>query len=105
MKVTLPKTTPANIDSIINRLFTRIMAPDLKPLAEVATHRPCVKSRLERSPKTDKLFFKAADGTEIPVDRPDAQKLLRDANNRYWDAVRIQKTTTPDLPLNPKKIF
>lgn len=52
-----------------------------------------------------KLYYKAKDGTEIPVDAPDAQKLLREANNRYWDAVKTQRTWTPDLPLKPKKIF
>lgn len=61
------------------------MAPDLKPLAEVATHRP--HARLERSPKTDKLFFKAADGTDIPVHAPGARDTLKQKKTEQYPKI------------------
>lgn len=55
MKVTLPTTPPANLDALITRLLTCTLAPDLKPLAEGATH---IKPLLERSPKVADTLVK-----------------------------------------------
>lgn len=82
MKITLPKLTNAELDAVINRLFTNMMSPEaIAKRAKDVSFRPTTASKLERSPVEEalergKLCYKMPNGKDVPVDTPSAPEAL-----------------------------